>query len=67
MVDVKTDSFAIETGITDVTGNDLGSISCLGELFTKSGQDLTVDVIALTMSRAFPSGTVWTKTRSTPQ
>ena len=45
MVDVKTDSFALDTGITDVSGNDLESNSCLGELFTKRGQDLTVDLI----------------------
>ena len=51
-VDVKTESFAIETGITDMTGSGLESISCW---------------IALTMSRSFPSDTVWTKTRSTPQ
>jgi len=43
-VDVKVDSFASEAGTIDVTGSGLESISCLGKSFTKSGQDLTVDL-----------------------
>ena len=43
-VDVKVDSFAGEAGIIDATGSGLESISCLGESFTKSGQDLAVDL-----------------------
>ena len=42
-VDVKVDSFASEAGTTDVAGSGLESISCLGESFTNSGQDLMVD------------------------
>ena len=43
-VDVKVDSFASEAGTIDVTGSGLESISGLGKLFTKSGQDLTLDL-----------------------
>merc|ERR1711945_84718 len=43
-VDVKVDSFTNEAGTIDITGSGLESISCLGKSFSKSGQDLSVDL-----------------------
>jgi prophage tail gpP-like protein len=43
-VDVKVDSFTNEAGTIDITGSGLESISCLGKSFSKSGQDLAVDL-----------------------
>ena len=43
-VDVRMDSFAGETGTIDVVGSGLENIPCLGKSFTKSGQDLMVDL-----------------------
>ena len=35
---------SLKEQVCDVTGNGLESISCLGKSFTKSGQDLTLDL-----------------------
>ena len=44
-VDVKVDSFFTnETWTIDITGSGLGSISCLRKSFSKSRQDLSVDL-----------------------
>merc|ERR1712012_1014524 len=58
-VDVKVDSFTNEAGTIDITGSGLESISCLGKSFSKSGQDLSVDLsdcvddIHATVSKSF--------------
>ena len=39
---MKVDSFTNEAGTVDITGSGLESVSCLG--FSKSGQDLSVDL-----------------------
>ena len=43
-VDVRMDGFADETETIDVTGSGPESIPCVGNSFTKSGQDLKVDL-----------------------
>ena len=44
MVDVKMDILTSEAGIIDVTENGVESISWLEKSFTKSGQNLMVDL-----------------------
>merc|ERR1712243_172364 len=43
-LNLKVNSFDSEAGSFDLTGSGLESISCLGKSFSKSGQDLSVDL-----------------------
>jgi len=41
---VKVESFASSSGMMDLTGSGVKSISCLNKAFTKSGQNISTDV-----------------------